>query len=354
MGLDAWRARIDDLDRQILELLSQRAALSVEIGRAKRAAGLPVYAPEREQDLVEGLLQLNRGPLPTESVRAVWSEILSASRQLQQPFRVALLGPVATYTHLAARQRFGAGAEYVPVRGIADVFTEVERRRADVGVVPVENSTEGAVNVTLDELIESDLRISGEIQIEIHHQLLSRAGDLAEVKQVFAHPQALAQCSGWLDRHLPHVQAVDVASNAIGAERALEDPTTAAIASALASQVYGLAILRPDIEDHPHNVTRFWVIGHESPAPTGRDKTSILFSVRDEVGALFRVIEPFATGGCNLSKIESRPTRRRPWEYVFFVDFSGHQADPTTQAVLARVRDRCLFVKVLGSYPAAT
>jgi chorismate mutase/prephenate dehydratase len=354
MGLDEWRTRIDDLDRQLLDLLSQRAALSVEIGRAKRAAGLPVYAPEREQELLEGLLRLNPGPLPTEAVRAVWIEILSASRRLQQPFRVALLGPAATYTHLAALERFGTSAEYVPLRGIADVFVEVERRRADVGVVPVENSTEGAVNVTLDELIDSELRISGEIQIEIHHQLLSRARGLGEVKQVFAHPQALAQCSGWLDRNLPHTQAIEVASNTIGAERALEDPTGAAIASALASRVYGLPILRPDIEDHPHNVTRFWVIGHESPAPTGRDKTSILFSVRDEVGALFRVIEPFATGRHNLSKIESRPTRRRPWEYVFFVDFSGHQAEPATRAVLAQVRERCLFVKVLGSYPVAT
>jgi chorismate mutase/prephenate dehydratase len=353
LGLDEWRTRIDDIDRQLLRLLNQRAALAIEIGRAKQSAGLPVYAPEREQGLLDGLLQLNPGPLPAEAVRAVWSEILSASRRLQRPFRVAHLGPAATYTHLAALRHFGASADYVPVRGIPDVFTEVECGRADVGVVPVENSTEGAVNLTLDELVDSALRISAEIQLEIHHQLLARAPDLGEVKQVVAHPQALAQCRGWLDRHLPHAQTVEVASNTIGAERAVDDPSVAAIASELASVTYGLPILRERIEDNPQNVTRFWVIGREAPMPTGRDKTSILFSVRDEVGALYRVIEPFATGRCNLSKIESRPTRRRPWEYVFFVDVSGHESDLATAAVLDAVRERCLFVKVLGSYPAA-
>ena len=353
MGLDEWRTRINDIDRELLELLNQRAGLAVEIGHAKREAGAPVHVPEREQEILEELVRLNAGPLPATAVRAIWSEVLSASRGLQRPFRVAHLGPSATYTHLAATRRFGMSAEYIPARGIPAVFAEVERGRADVGVVPIENSTEGAVNHTLDGLIDSELLISGEIQLEIHHSLLSRARDLGEVKEVLSHPQALAQCREWLDRNLPHAQVVEVVSTSVAAERAVEDPTVAAIASELAGELCRLAVLRERIEDYAHNVTRFLVIGRSPAGPTGRDKTSLLLSIRDEVGALYRILEPFATARCNLTKIESRPTRRRPWEYVFFVDFEGHQADPVVQGVLAALRERCLFVKVLGSYPAA-
>ncbi len=353
MGLDEWRNRINDIDRQLLRLLNQRAALSVEIGRAKREAAAPVYVPEREQQILEELVRLNEGPLPSDAVRAFWVEILSASRGLQRPFRVAHLGPAATYTHLAAMRHFGDGAEYVPVRGIPQVFVEVECGRADVGVVPVENSTEGAVNYTLDRLIDTELLIGGEISLEVHHCLLSHARELGEVKRVFGHPQALAQCREWLAQHVPDAEAVELASNTAGVEHAALDQTTAAVAGELASRVYGVPILRERIEDYAHNVTRFLVIGREPAGPTGRDKTSVLLSIRDEVGTLHRILEPFATAGCNLTKIESRPTRRRPWEYVFFVDFDGHQADPVTQGALAAVRDRCLFVKVLGSYPAA-
>jgi len=353
MGLDEWRARIDDIDRQLLQLLSQRAEVALEVGRLKRATGRAPYVPEREQEIVDRLVALNAGPLSAEAVRAIWREILSASRALQRPFRVAHLGPPATFTHLAALSRFGHAAEYVPVRGIPEVFAEVEHGRVDVGVVPVENSTEGAVSHTLDRLIDSELLICGEVLLEIHHHLLSRAADLAEVKQVFSHPQALAQCRGWLDRNLPHAQTVEVASTATAAERAAEDPTAAGIASELAAEAYGLPILRERIEDLAHNVTRFLVIGRSPQPPTGRDKTSILVSIKDEVGALYRILEPFAAARLNLTKIESRPTRRRPWEYVFFVDFEGHQADPAVEGVLAALRDRCLFLKVLGSYPAA-
>ena len=353
MGLAEWRARIDDLDRQLLKLLNQRAGVALEVGRAKRETGAPVHDPEREQEIVEGLIQLNAGPLPAEAVRAIWREILSASRGLQHPFRVAHLGPAATYAHLAALRQFGASAEYVPLRGIPDVFTEVEHERVDVGVVPVENSTEGAVNHTLDRLIDSELLICGEIQLEIHHHLLSRARDLANVKLVSSHPQALAQCREWLDRNLPHAQTVEVASTAASAERALEDGAAAAIASELAGRLYDLPVLRERIEDMARNVTRFLVIGRRAMGPTGRDKTSILLSIKDEVGALYHILEPVATARLNLTKIESRPTRRRPWEYVFFVDFEGHQSDAGVQRVLAALRERCLFLKVLGSYPAA-
>lgn len=353
MGLDEWRARIDDIDRQLLELLNQRAAISAQMGHAKREAGMPVYVPEREHEVLAGLVQLNPGPLPPEAVRGIWREVLSASRALQHPFRVAHLGPTATFTHLAAMRRFGSQATYLPVRGIYEVFSEVEHGRADVGVVPVENSTEGVVNHTLDRLIDSELLICGEIELEIHHYLLTRAHDLADVKQVYSHPQALAQCREWLDRNLPHAHMVEVASTALAAEQAVEDGAAAAIASELASQIYDLPILRDRIEDAMQNVTRFLVVGRHSMSPTGHDKTSILLSIRDEVGALHRIVEPIATARVNLTKIESRPTRRRPWEYVFFVDFEGHQGDPTVQRVLAALRERCLFLKVLGSYPAA-
>jgi chorismate mutase/prephenate dehydratase len=353
MGLAEWRDRIDDIDRQLLGLLNQRAALALEVGQAKRETGAPVLVPEREQAILDRLFRLNEGPLPAEAVRAIWREIFSAARGLESPFRVAHLGPSATYAHLAALRQFGGQAEYNPLRTIHAVFTEVEHGRADVGVVPVENSTEGAVNLTLDRLIDSELLICGEIQLEVHHCLLSRARELAEVKQVLSHPQALAQCREWLDRHLPHAQTLEVPSTAQAAERAAEDPTVAAIASELAGEIYQLPVLRDRIEDLPCNVTRFLVIGRQPVGPTGRDKTSILISIRDEVGALYRILEPLAASKVSLTKIESRPTRRRPWEYVFFVDFQGHQADAVVQDVLAALRERCLFLKVLGSYPVA-
>lgn len=353
MGLDEWRSRIDGIDRQLLELLNARAEIATEVGRAKRQAGVAVHIPEREHEVLQSLIRVNRGPLGAEAVRVIWREIFSASRALQHPFRVAYMGPAATYSHLAALRQFGESAAYVPVRGIHDVFTEVEHERADVGVVPVENSTEGVVNHTLDRLIDSELRISGEIQLEIHHFLLSRARDLSEVKRVFSHPQPLAQCRQWLDRSLPHAETVEVGSTVVAVEHAREDASSAAIASELAGRLYGLPILRARIEDVTQNVTRFLVVGRQGASPTGRDKTSVLLSIKDEVGALFRIVEPFAVARVNLSKIESRPTRRRPWEYVFFMDFEGHQVDPPVQNVLAALTERCLFLKVLGSYPAA-
>lgn len=353
MGLDEWRKQIDDLDRQLLRLLGQRAELSVAIGRAKHEGGQPVFVPERERALVDDLVRLNPGPLPPAAVRAIWGEVLSASRGLQQPFRVAHFGPSATFTHQAAVHHFGVSAEYRPTRVISEVFALVERGDADVGVVPVENSTEGAVNHTLDCLVDSELLVSGEIRLEIHHYLLSRARDLAEVKRVYSHPQPIGQCREWLDRNLPHAETVETTTTAAGAERVAEDPTAAAIASDLAARVYGVPILRDRIEDFAQNVTRFFVLGRHATRPTGQDKTSLAMSIRDEVGTLHRILEPFAVARLSLTKIESRPTRRRPWEYVFFVDFEGHQADPVTRGVLAAVRERCLFLKVLGSYPAA-
>ncbi|MBI4589753.1 MAG: prephenate dehydratase [Candidatus Rokubacteria bacterium] len=353
MDLDEFRSRINALDEQILKLLNQRADAALRIGELKRRQALPYFVPEREAEIINRLLSLNPGPLPAEGVKAIWREILSASLALERPLPVVYLGPPATFTHQAAVLRFGSSATLAPVRGIAEVFDEVEHGRAEFGVAPVENSTEGSVNVTLDRLIDSDLLIAGELLLDISHHLLGQAQDLGAVRTVCSHPQALAQCRQWLSTHLPGVRLEEVSSTAAAADRAADDPTVAAVASELAARLYTLPVLRSRIEDHPFNSTRFLVLGRRAMPPTGKDKTSILCSLKHEVGALSRFLEPFARHGLNLTKIESRPTKRRPWEYVFFVDFEGHLDSPPVQAALSEVRERCLFLKLLGSYSTA-
>jgi chorismate mutase/prephenate dehydratase len=353
MDLDDWRSRINDLDDQILNLLTQRGLAALRIGELKRQAGLPYFVPEREAQILDRLAARNPGPLPGESIRAIWREILSASLALEHPLEVAYLGPAGTNTHQAAVRRFGSSAHLVPVASIRDVFEEVERGRAAFGVVPVENSTEGPVNVTLDRLIDTDVLITGEVTLDISHYLLSRASDLGEIKRVCSHPQALAQCREWLAAHLPEVPTEETTSTSAAAERAREDPTVAAIASELAARLTEVPVLRARIEDSATNSTRFLVIGRQPAMPTGRDKTSILFSMRNEPGVLYSILQPFALRRLNLTKIESRPTKRRPWEYVNFVDFEGHRDTDDVRAVLAEVEGRCQFLKVLGSYPAA-
>jgi chorismate mutase/prephenate dehydratase len=353
MDLDGWRSRINDLDEQILNLLTQRALAALRIGELKTQAGLPYLVPEREAQILDRVVALNGGPLPADAVRAIWREILSASLALEHPLPVAYLGPPGTNTHQAAVRRFGSAVRLLPVASILDVFEEVERGRAEFGVVPVENSTEGAVNVTLDRLIDTDVSITGEMTLDITHHLVSRAAELSEVKRVCSHPQALAQCRGWLARHLPDVPTEEISSTSAAAERAKDDATVAAIASVLAARLLDLPILRSRIEDNAANSTRFLVIGRRPVPPTGRDKTSILFSMRNEPGVLHSILQPFAVRRLNLTKIESRPTKRRPWEYVNFVDFEGHRDTDDVQAVLAEVEERCQFLKVLGSYPAA-
>jgi len=352
MDLDDWRSRINNLDEEILNLLNQRGQVALQIGELKRQQDLPYFAPERELQILDRLVALNAGPLGAEAVRAIWREILSASLALEHPLSVAYFGPPGTNTHAAATRRFGSSALFAPVKTIADVFEEVERGRAQYGVVPVENSTEGAVNVTLDRLIDSDVLIAGEVTLDISHHLVSRAATLAEIKVVCSHPQALAQCRGWLATHLPDVRTEEISSTAAAAERAREDKTAAGISSELAARLYDVPVLRPRIEDNAANSTRFLVIGRQPASPTGRDKTSILFSMKNEPGVLYSILQPFATRRLNLTKIESRPTKRRPWEYVNFVDFEGHRDTDVVRDVLAEVEARCQFLKVLGSYPA--
>jgi chorismate mutase/prephenate dehydratase len=353
MNLDDWRSRINDLDNQILHLLNQRAEAALKIGDLKRRHDLPYYVPEREAEILTRLTGDNPGPLPGETVRAVWREILSGCRAVERPLTVAYLGPPATFTHQAALQHFGAACRFVPARAIVDIFDEVEQGRAEYGLVPVENSTEGAVNVTLDRLIDSDVMICGERYLTISQHLLSHARELRDVKTVISHPQGLAQCRAWLAQHMPDVPTQEISSTAAAAELAAGDVTLAAIASDLAGALDHVPVLRPRIEDNPYNATRFLVIGRSPVGATGRDKTSILFAMRNEPGALYRILEPLARGGINLTKIESRPAKRRPWEYVMFVDFEGHRSTSAVTAALAEVEARTLFLRVLGSYPAA-
>jgi chorismate mutase/prephenate dehydratase len=353
MNLDEWRSRINNLDDQILNLLNQRAEVVLKIGDFKRHSGDPIYAPEREAEVFKRVTDTNAGPLTRDMARAIWREILSASRALEAPVTIAFLGPPATFTHQAALLRFGASAVYRPARAIVDIFEEVERGFALYGVVPVENSTEGAVNVTLDRLADGDVVICGEAYLDIAQHLLSRAAELHEIKRVLSHPQGLAQCRRWLAEHLPEVATEETTSTAAAAELAAADPTVAAIASELAGRMYGVPTLRARIEDNRNNATRFLVIGRNPVGATGRDKTSILFAMRNEPGMLHGILAAFAERGINLTKIESRPARQRPWEYVIFVDFEGHRDTPAVESALADVRARTLFLKVLGAYPAA-
>jgi chorismate mutase/prephenate dehydratase len=353
MNLDDWRSRINNLDEEILTLLNRRGQVALQIGELKRQQGLPYLVPERESEVLDRVAARNTGPLGRDAVRAIWREILSASLALEHPLPVAYLGPPATFTHQAAVRRFGSSAQFMPVRNIAEIFDEVERGRAEFGVAPVENSTEGAVNVTLDRLTEADVVIVGEVTLDIAEHLLSRAADLGEIKLVCSHPQALAQCRGWLHAHLPDVPTEETSSTAGSVERAKKDPAVAAIASEMAGRLYDVPILRARIEDNPTNSTRFLVLGRRPAPPTGRDKTSILFSMKNEPGVLYSILAPFAERRLNLTKIESRPTKRRPWEYVTFVDFEGHRDTEAVRAVLAEVEERCQFLKILGSYPAA-
>lgn len=353
MSLDEWRSRINNLDDEILDLLTQRAEAALRIGDLKRRSGASVYAPEREAEVMRRLDGVDATRLPRDAVRAIWREIMSACRALEAPMTVAFLGPQATFTHQAALAHFGASVEFRPCRTIADIFEEVERARVDWGVVPVENTTEGAVNVTLDRLLTTDAIISGELRLDISQQLLSHAPDLAAVKRVLSHPQGIAQCRGWLAANLPDATLEDHPSTAGAVEVAAADSTVAGIASALAGRLFGVPVLRASIEDQAGNSTRFLVIGRRHAAPSTRDKTSIVFAMRNEPGSLHRILEPMARLGINMTKIESRPARQQAWQYVMFVDFEGHRDVAPAATALAEIGERALFLKVLGSYPVA-
>jgi chorismate mutase/prephenate dehydratase len=351
--IEQLRGRIDEVDAGILDLLTRRAALVQQVGGVKMKTGLDFYIPHREKKIIARLQKKNKGILPPAAIESIYREILSACRSLESRLKISFFGPEATYTHQAALKNFGSTAEYLPVPTIADVFTEVEKYRADFGVVPIENSTEGVVNHTLDMFIESDLVICAEISMPIGHYLLSVPGTLKAITKVYSHLQPLAQCRKWLEANLPGVPLVETLSTSEAARRAVREPGAAAIASKAAGDLYGLETVARNIEDNRENFTRFLVVGRNYAGTSGMDKTSVMFSIKDKVGALHDMLMTFKQHKINLTKIESRPTKKRAWEYIFFIDFLGHVSEPRVQAGLKALARHCVFLKVLGSYPRA-
>ncbi len=346
------RQEIDRLDAQIVRLLQERAELAHRIGAVKRSTDQATYAPAREREVLERVQTMSdQGRLKPEHLVAIYREIISACRAVEQPLRVGYFGPAATFTHQAAICRFGHAAELVAIDTIPDVFAETQRGNVDFGVVPVENSTEGPVHLTLDTFIDSDLKVRSEIVLPIRLHLLSRAG-VEKIRTIYSNPVAYGQCRQWISRNLPGRAIVDAVSTARAAISAAEDPVGAAIGPELAAAEYGLDIVARDLQDLSSNYTRFYVIGLPAVTnPTERDKTAIAFSIRDHIGALRDAADVFARRSINLSSIQSRPSRRRAWDYVFFVEFTGHEADPHVREALAELNQQCAFVKVLGSWP---
>ena len=352
--LGLLRLKIDSLDEQILHLLDQRAEVALEVGRVKSEAKRALYNAPREEEIRNRFEAQPSGPFPRKAISAVFREIISACRSLEVELTVAYLGPPATYTHLAAIERFGSSIQAFPTESIEEVFEAVEREKASFGVVPIENSTEGVVNRTLDMLIDSEVRICGEILIRVSHDLHSRSGRAEKIRKIYSHPQALGQCRQWLRKNFPGAALYESASTARAAQMAVEDEEAAAVASSLASHLYGLKVIESRIEDYLHNYTRFLVLGREMVGRTGRDKTSLLFSISHSPGALYEIIKPFSEKAINLTKIESRPIKDRPWEYVFFLDFEGHATDLQVQEALMEMKREALFFKLLGSYPRSS
>ena len=349
--LEKLRKGIDRVDQEILKLLNERASLAIEIGKEKKDRNVNCYSPEREKEVLENVLRQNPGPLPNDALKGLYREIISASRSLEEPLKVAYFGPLATFTHLAAIRHFGSSADFIPADSIRNVFEEVDSGRTAYGVVPIENSNEGVVNYTLDVFIDSDLKVAGEIMLEISQNLLSKSGDAGKVKRIYSFLPATAQCKGWLEKNMPAVQIVEASSTAKAAEIASRDDEAAAIASEAAAKLYNLKFVARDIQDGKHNFTRFLVISRDYPKRTGRDKTSIMFSIKDRPGALYDILSPLRKSGINLTKIESRPSRRRAWEYIFFMDMQGHIEDKPVSRAIERIKRDCLYLKILGSYP---
>ncbi|HEY0789589.1 MAG TPA: prephenate dehydratase [Chthoniobacterales bacterium] len=348
--LEKIRQQIDEIDTELIRLLNARADLVHDVGLIKKEAGLSIYAPEREESLLQGLVEKSRGRLPAHSVRAIYREIMSASLALEKDLLIAYLGPEATWTHQAARSKFGASVRYDPQANISDVFEQVNRLHADYGVVPIENSVEGAVNHTLDVFMDSELKICAQILLRIENNLLSNS-PREKICKIYSHPQVFGQCRRWLQKHAHDAELVEVSSTTRAAEIAAQEPGSAALAGTMAAETYGLKVLEAAVQDSPNNTTRFLVISHTTCPKTGNDKTSLMFCVQDHAGALYSALEPFNRLKLSMSKIESRPSKRKNWEYFFFVDIEGHGEDEPVERALEELQRHCTFVKVLGSYP---
>jgi chorismate mutase/prephenate dehydratase len=352
--IEKLRREIDGIDDGILDLLNARVGLARRIGEYKAAGGHAIVDKAREDNLLQALLSANPGPLDNENLKRIFTEVIAASRKAQEPRMISYLGPEATFTHIAALSYFGMSDTLIPQPSIKDVFDEVEKGASRYGVVPVENSIEGAVNHTLDLFQESDLQICAEAYLIISHDLLSLSGRLERIRTVFSHPQTFAQCRRWLNRHLPEAELVECSSNAQAAKMALASDESAAIAGREAGRIYGLQVVAARIQDVIRNTTRFLVIGNDRVPRTGNDKTSIMLVTAHVPGALFQALGPISEAGINMLKLESRPAKYENWSYVFFVDLLGHAEDEPVRRTLGLMKDRCQFLKVLGSYPVAT
>jgi chorismate mutase/prephenate dehydratase len=353
--LEAARSRIDELDGEILRLISERARYAQQVARIKRCGDSEAscYRPEREAEVLRNVLSRNNGPLNDEEMARLFREIMSACLALEEPLDIAFLGPEGTFTQEAALKHFGHSVKTTALAAIDEVFREVESGAVHYGVVPIENSTEGVVNHTLDMFLQSPLKINGEVELRIHHHLLGTQGDTARIERVYSHQQSLAQCRGWLDSNLPRAERVAVSSNAEAARRARSDGAAAAIAGEAAAQRYQLRVLRNNIEDNPNNTTRFLIVGRHSVPPSGYDKTSLVVSGRNRPGLLFRLLEPLARSQVSMTHIASRPSHSANWEYVFFLDVEGHIEDERVKVSLDELEQQADLFKVLGSYPRA-
>ncbi|MDM8560014.1 prephenate dehydratase [Candidatus Parabeggiatoa sp. HSG14] len=349
------RTKIDQLDEHIQELITQRAHLAGDVARAKSTEEKTpsFYRPEREAEVLRNVMVRNKGPLPDETFTRIFREIMSSCLALQNPLKIAFLGPEGTYTQAAACKQFGHAAQNIPLQTIGEVFREVEAGTAQYGVVPVENSTEGGVNQTLDCFIKTPLKICGEIDLPVHHHLLSKVTELAKIKRIYSHQQSFAQCYKWLDSHLPSIERITVNSNAEAAQRAANESGAAAIAGQIAAEIYQLQIMASCIEDEVNNTTRFAVLGQQDVPSTGNDKTSLLLASPNKPGALYHLLEPFAENNVSMTRIESRPSRQSIWEYVFFVDVEGHIKDAPIVKSLQTLENHTSLIKHLGSYPRA-
>jgi chorismate mutase/prephenate dehydratase len=351
-ALDGFREEIDQIDGQIVSLLSRRQEIASEIGKVKRDLGIEIIDPDREHEVLRGLLSKSRRDLSPRAIRSIFSEIISAARSVQQGLTVAYLGPEATFSHQAAICLFGRSASFLGADTIEEVFGLVENGTCQEGVVPIENSFEGSVNSTLDLFYEYEVKIRAEIFLRIRHHLMSRVDHIEDIKRLYSHPMPMAQCRAWIKTHLGGVPVTEVASTSLAAKMAADEPEAAAVGSRLAGHTYGLNTLEENIEDHPDNITRFCVIGKNQPEPTGGDKTSLLFNVIHKPGALHKSMEPLARRNINMLRIESRPMKTRNWEYLFFMDIGGHEQDGNVSGAIKEMEKHCTFIKRLGSYPA--
>ena len=352
MSLESVRKKIDSVDEKLVKLLNERTRYALEIGKLKKKDGKSIYVPAREKQVMARVSKLSGGPLAEKSIRAIYREIMSAALALEKNIKVAYMGPPSTFSHQAARSRFGGSVDYLSCETISDVFDAVEKQMADYGVVPVENSTEGAVTYTLDRMTETSVKICAELYLPVSQNLLSKL-PRAGIKKLYSHPQVLGQCRQWLQREMAGVDLIPVASTARAAELAAKEEGAGALASSLAAEIYGLNILESDVQDLSGNTTRFLVIGNSQNLPTGEDKTSLLFAVQHKAGALYGALESFKKFGLNMTKIESRPSRSKRWDYFFFVDVEGHAEDKQLKKALLDLTRHCSLLTVLGSYPRA-